>query len=47
MTVGSREVVIDTFPMGIDYDKFETAAQSHLQQGDDEKSDLKTPIGST
>ena len=44
VNVGSREVVIDTFPMGIDYDKFETAAQSHLQQGDEEKSDLKTQL---
>ena len=37
----TREVVVNTFPMGIDYNKFNNAAQSHLDMAADEKSDLK------
>ena len=31
---GFREVVVDTFPMGIDYDKFQRKAKEHLAQKD-------------
>ena len=44
VSVGSREVVVDTFPMGIDYEKFESAASAHLQHGDTEKSELKNQL---
>ena len=40
----TREVVVNTFPMGIDYDKFRNAAQSHLDMTTDEKSDLKKQL---
>jgi len=40
----TREVVVNTFPMGIDYDKFRNAAQSHLNMAIDEKSDLKKQL---
>lgn len=44
VTVGSREVVVDTFPMGIDYAKFNDAAQTHLTQKQAEKSALKIQL---
>ena len=44
VTVGSREVVVDTFPMGIDYTKFNDAAQTHLAQKQTEKSELKIQL---
>ncbi len=40
----TREVVVNTFPMGIDYEKFRNAAQSHLDMATDEKSDLKKQL---
>ncbi len=40
----TREVVVNTFPMGIDYNKFKNAAQSHFDMGADEKSDLKKQL---
>ena len=40
----TREVVVNTFPMGIDYNKFKNAAQSHLDMAADEKSDLKKQL---
>jgi trehalose 6-phosphate synthase/phosphatase len=40
----TREVVVNTFPMGIDYNKFNNAAQSHLDMAADEKSDLKKQL---
>ena len=40
----TREVVVNTFPMGIDYDKFRNAAQFHLEMAMDEKSDLKKQL---
>ena len=40
----TREVVVNTFPMGIDYDKFKNAAQSHFDMAADEKSDLKKQL---
>ncbi len=44
VTVSSREVVVDTFPMGIDYAKFNDAAQTHLAQKQAEKSTLKIQL---
>lgn len=44
VAVGSREVVVDTFPMGIDYAKFHQAAQTHLAQKQAEKSELKIQL---
>ena len=41
---GFREVVVDTFPMGIDYDKFHLAAKAHLTQKESEKSELKKQL---
>ena len=32
----TREVVVNTFPMGIDYNKFKNAAQSHFEMAADE-----------
>ena len=40
----TREVVVNTFPMGIDYNKFNNAAQSHLDMAAEEKSDLKKQL---
>ncbi|WP_338731022.1 bifunctional alpha,alpha-trehalose-phosphate synthase (UDP-forming)/trehalose-phosphatase [Mangrovimonas cancribranchiae] len=36
-----RIVKVDSFPMGIDYKKFENAALKHTNQEDDEKSELQ------
>ena len=44
VSLGNREVVVNTFPMGIDYDKFNTAATSHLAMKQSEKSDLKKQL---
>ena len=41
---GLREVVVDTFPMGIDYDKFYTKSKEHLAQKETEKSELKKQL---
>jgi trehalose 6-phosphate synthase/phosphatase len=41
---GFREVVVDTFPMGIDYDKFHRKAEEHLAQKENEKSELKKQL---
>jgi trehalose 6-phosphate synthase/phosphatase len=41
---GFREVVVDTFPMGIDYDKFYRKAEEHLAQKENEKSELKKQL---
>ena len=41
---GLREVVVNTFPMGIDYDKFNTKAKEHLAQKETEKSELKKQL---
>ena len=40
----TREVVVNTFPMGIDYNKFNNAAQLHLDMAADEKTDLKKQL---
>ena len=44
VNLGTREVVVNTFPMGIDYEKFRNAAQAHLNMQSDEKSDLKKQL---
>lgn len=44
VTVGGRSVVVDTFPMGIDYTKFNGAAQNHLGQRQTEKTELKRQL---
>jgi len=41
---GLREVVVNTFPMGIDFNKFHNAAKTHLQQKNTEKSELKKQL---
>ncbi|MDG1930145.1 MAG: bifunctional alpha,alpha-trehalose-phosphate synthase (UDP-forming)/trehalose-phosphatase [Flavobacteriaceae bacterium] len=41
---GFREVVVDTFPMGIDYEKFHLKAKQHLAQKENEKSELKKQL---
>lgn len=44
VNLGTREVVVNTFPMGIDYEKFRNAAQSHLDMENNEKSDFKKQL---
>ena len=44
VTNGLREVVVNTFPMGIDYEKFHRAAQVHLAQKSAEQSELKRQL---
>ena len=41
---GLREVVVNTFPMGIDFNKFHYAARKHLKQKNTEKSELKKQL---
>ena len=41
VNVGSREVLVDTFPMGIDYNKYNDAAKYKLSQKKSEMSDLR------
>lgn len=41
---GLREVVVNTFPMGIDYNKFHNAATTHFKQKNREKSELKKQL---
>ena len=42
VSLGNREVVVNTFPMGIDYNKFKNVALTHKDMKQAEKSDLKT-----
>ncbi len=44
VNTGTREVVVNTFPMGIDYNKFRDAAQTHMDMIAAEKSDLKKQL---
>jgi trehalose 6-phosphate synthase/phosphatase len=44
VNLGTREVVVNTFPMGIDFNKFKNAAQLHMDMPTDEKSDLKKQL---
>ena len=44
VNTGTREVVVQAFPMGIDYEKFNQSAQTHLAQKKDEKSAIKKQL---
>jgi trehalose 6-phosphate synthase/phosphatase len=44
VTLTSREVTVNTFPMGIDYNKFYNAAKDHMDQKIKEKSELKKQL---
>jgi trehalose 6-phosphate synthase/phosphatase len=44
VNTGTREVVVQAFPMGIDYEKFNQSAQTHLAQKRDEKSAIKKQL---
>ena len=44
VNLGSREVVVNTFPMGIDYDRFNKAAKHHKQQKKSQQSELKIQL---
>ncbi|WP_224484625.1 bifunctional alpha,alpha-trehalose-phosphate synthase (UDP-forming)/trehalose-phosphatase [Robertkochia aurantiaca] len=41
ITYHDRIIKVDSFPMGIDYAKFENAAKKHMEQTEKEKSDLQ------
>ena len=40
----SREVLVNTFPMGIDYEKFHNAAKQHKKQKKSQQSELKIQL---
>ena len=44
ITLGIREIVVNTFPMGIDYEKFNVAAKVQLTKKNSRKSELKKQI---
>ena len=44
ITLGIREIVVNTFPMGIDYEKFNVAAKVQLTKKNSRKSKLKKQI---
>ena len=44
INMGSREVVVNTFPMGIDYAKFHDAAKLHKRQKKSQQSDFKIQL---
>ncbi len=44
ITLGIREIVVNTFPMGIDYEKFDVAAKVQLNKKNSRKSELKKQI---
>ncbi len=44
INVGSREVLVDTFPMGIDYEKYSDAARKKNKQKKSEMSDLRLQL---
>ena len=41
ITYGERLIKVDSFPMGIDYDKFYNTAKEHQEQKEKEKSELQ------
>ena len=41
ISMADRTIKVDSFPMGIDYDKFHNAALAHLNQDDSQKSELQ------
>ena len=44
ITLGIREIVVNTFPMGIDYEKFDVAAKVQLTKKNSRRSELKKQI---
>ena len=42
--LSSREVLVNTFPMGIDYEKFHKAAKQHKKQKKSQQSELKIQL---
>jgi len=46
ITYGERLIKVDSFPMGIDYDKFHNTAKDHQQQKEKEKSELQRRLDS-
>ena len=44
VSFGSREIVVNTFPMGIDFNKFHDAAKFHISQNKSQKSELKKQL---
>jgi len=44
VSLPSREVTVNTFPMGIDYNKFHEAAKYHMDQKTKERSELKKQL---
>ena len=42
--LSSREVLVNTFPMGIDYEKFHNAAKQHKKQKKSQQSELKIQL---
>ena len=44
ISIGQREILVDTFPMGIDYEKFNDAAKNRLKQIKSQKSQLRTQL---
>ena len=44
VSLPSREVTVNTFPMGIDYNKFHDAANDHMDQKNKERSELKKQL---
>lgn len=44
VTLPDRIVKVDSFPMGIDYEKFEQAAQNHFKNTSAEQSDLQNRL---
>jgi trehalose 6-phosphate synthase/phosphatase len=41
ISMADRTIKVDSFPMGIDYNKFHNAALAHLNQDDSQKSELQ------
>lgn len=41
ISMADRTIKVDSFPMGIDYNKFHDAALDHLNQDEDQKSELQ------
>lgn len=44
ITLKNRIVKVDSFPMGIDYEKFEQAALEHFEKTQDQKSELQVRL---
>ena len=44
ITLGIREIEVNTFPMGIDYERYNLAAKKQVNQKEIEKSELKKQL---